>query len=107
MFGGPPGFGFGFGGFDFPEFFNIPPLHRQFHGAFSSSSSSRARNPRERPVYGEGNEWKGEKRRRDYHKSVFGTNDDILHDIFSGGVIFFYSLGDEYRNIERGDTPDL
>ncbi|KAF9370021.1 hypothetical protein CPC16_004022, partial [Podila verticillata] len=70
VFGGSPGFGFGFGGFDFPDFFHMPPHHRQFHGAFSSSSSSRARTPRERPVYGEGNEWKGQKRRRDYHKSV-------------------------------------
>lgn len=90
-FGGP-GFGFGFGGFDF-DFFGMPQHHRQFHGAFSSSSSSfprHSRETRERMPYGEGNEWKSQKRQRqrdDYHQSVFGSNDDILQDIFSGGVI--------------------
>ncbi|KAF9336400.1 hypothetical protein BG006_008807 [Podila minutissima] len=93
--GGPMpefGFGFGFGGFDFPDFFGMPQHHRQFHGAFSSSSSSLPRHSRERmPVYGEGNEWKGKKRqlqRDDYHNSVFGSNDDILQDIFSGDNAF-------------------
>ncbi|KAG0322607.1 DnaJ sub B member 2 [Podila horticola] len=91
-FGGP-GFGFGFGGFDF-DFFGMPQHHRQFHGAFSSSSSSfprHSRETRERMPYGEGNEWKGQKRQRqrdDYHKSVFGSNDDILQDIFSGDHAF-------------------
>ncbi|KAG0034435.1 DnaJ sub B member 2 [Podila clonocystis] len=88
--GGAPGpgfgFGFGFGGFDFPDFFGMPQHHRQFHGAFSSSP----RHSREKmPVYGDGNEWKGQKRQRDdYHKSVFGSNDDILQDIFSGDHAF-------------------